>query len=122
MNKHQHFSTEDVAQHEHCVPFHDSSCKKGRTSPWDFIFSVCYATVLMKYFRNNVNILDWENSVALASHSICTAIATRRSAFICLETIILKLLVAHISLFNQGAFGIPCSRDLDKRINSASTS
>ncbi len=76
--------------------------------------------LLIKYFINNVNILDGERAVA--SHSICTAIATRCSAFICLGPMILKLFIAHVSFFNQSVFGIPCSRDQDKRINSASTS
>lgn len=76
--------------------------------------------LLMKYFINNVNILERERAVA--SHSICTAIATRCSAFICLGPMILKLFIAHVSFFNQSVFGIPCSRDQDKGINSASTS
>ena len=100
------------------LPFEGFHWKRGRASLWDLYLA--FAILLMKYFINNVNILDRESTVA--SHSICTAIATRRSAFICLEPMILKLFIAHVSLFNQGVFGIPCSGDLDKRINSASTS
>lgn len=92
--------------------------ERHKASLWDLFLA--FAMALMKYFINNVNVLDGERTVA--SHSICTAIATRCSAFICLGPVILKLFIAHVSFFNQSVFGIPCSRDLDKRINSASTS
>lgn len=103
----------------------NSSWKRHTASPWDLYLA--FAMLLIKYFINNVNILDGvgeregegEGELSPVIH---TAIATRCSAFICLVPMILKLFIAHVSFFNQSVFGLPCSRDLDKRINSASGS
>lgn len=116
VNKHPAFPKEKLCNTGTGIP--QLQLERHRASPWDLYLA--FAMLLIKYFINNVNILDRERTVA--SHSICTAIATRCSAFICLGPMILKLFIAHVSFFNQSVFGIPCSRDLDKRINSASTS
>lgn len=117
MNKHGAFPKETLCNTSTGIP--QLQLERQRASPWDLYLA--FAMLLIKYFINNVNILD-ERERTVASHSICTAIATRCSAFICLGPTILKLFIAHVSFFNQCVFGIPCSRDLDKRINSASTS
>lgn len=116
VNKHPAFPKKKLCYTGTGIP--QLQLERHRASPWDLYLA--FAMLLRKYFINNVNILDGERTVA--SHSICTAIATRCSAFICLGPMILKLFIAHVSFFNQSVFGIPCSRDLDKRINSASTS
>lgn len=116
VNKHPAFPKKKLCNTGTGIP--QFQVERHRASPWDLYLA--FAMLLIKYFINNVNILDGERTVA--SHSICTAIATRCSAFICLGPMILKLFIAHVSFFNQSVFGIPCSRDLDKRINSASTS
>lgn len=116
VNKHPAFSKKKLCNTGTGIP--QLQLERHRASPWDLYLA--FAMLLIKYFINNVNILDGERTVA--SHSICTAIATRCSAFICLGPMILKLFIAHVSFFNQSVFRIPCSRDLDKRINSASTS